>query len=131
MNCKIACRAVTALFLSFLFIISGEMAESKGTAEITMTSPAPQASKESPLQISVLSQTETAAETEMTAVTDSDDEGYARDISKECFFNGHSGRRHNLTDGTYIRDFQMGLQFGIRSLRITAPEGEMIGAIYI
>ena len=131
MKCKIACRAVTALFLSFLFIISGEMAESKGTAEITMTSPAPQASKESPLQISVLSRTETAAETEMTAVTDSDDEGYARDISKECFFNGHSGRRHNLTDGTYIRDFQMGLQFGIRSLRITAPEGEKIGAIYI
>ena len=55
----------------------------------------------------------------------------ARDISKECFFNGRSGQRHTLTDGTYSRDFQPGLQNRARSVRITAPEGEVIGAIYI
>lgn len=54
-----------------------------------------------------------------------------RDISKECLFNGHSGASHDLTDGTYARDFKTGIREGTRGLQITAPAGEVIGAVYI
>ena len=57
--------------------------------------------------------------------------GYARDISQACTFNGHSGKGHNLTDGTYARDFSTGLREGARGLEIQAPVGEVIGALYI
>lgn len=55
----------------------------------------------------------------------------ARDISKECFFNGTSGASHNLTDGTYSRMMETGIRNGNRGLQITAPAGETIGALYI
>ena len=57
--------------------------------------------------------------------------GTARDISQECLFNGISGKGHNLTDGTYARDFKTGLRDGARGLQITAPQGATVGAIYI
>ena len=57
--------------------------------------------------------------------------GYARDISLECLFNGKSGENHALTDGTYARDFTTGIHGGAHALEITAPAGEVIGALYI
>ena len=55
----------------------------------------------------------------------------ARDISLECFFNGQSGQHHNLTDGNYAKVFKTGSKDHARALRITTPEGEVAGAIYI
>ncbi len=57
--------------------------------------------------------------------------GPARDIGRECTFNGHPGEKHYLTDGSYTRDFTTGFWEGTRGLEIRAPEGETIGALYI
>lgn len=58
-------------------------------------------------------------------------EPVARDISLQCQFNGRSGASHPLTDGSYTGDFETANQNGVHSLRITVPEGETAGAVYI
>ena len=55
----------------------------------------------------------------------------ARDLSRECLFDGRSGEHHELTDGSYARDYRTRAPNGLSSLRVTAPEGEVVGAVYI
>lgn len=55
----------------------------------------------------------------------------ARDISLDCEYNGRPGKGHNLTDGGYSRDFTTGFWENTHGLEIKAPEGEVIGAVYI
>ena len=66
-----------------------------------------------------------------TAPADSAAQAEAEDISRDCLFNGQSGKRHKLTDGTYARSYQTKLRNYSCGLRITAPEGRVVGAIYI
>ncbi len=58
---------------------------------------------------------------------DSSDGVPARNIAKDCLFNGRSARSSKLTDGTYAGKQST----GSKGLQITAPEGEVIGALFI
>ena len=57
--------------------------------------------------------------------------GAADDITRQCLYNGFSGQGHALTDGNYGSIWISSRRYGEDSLDIIAPEGSVIGTVYL